>query len=152
MLATAKADEGRPVVSFEATPTPPTLIELAGRRFHEHQLDDPPEQIAELIREDAEMKLLVAHLRPLRGKHAIMAALAEGREAEMYTAKVERCELLDEETLLVWGHARYAFENGGVAHSAVWWLDRFREGKLWRAEAYMSESEARAAYADGPQD
>jgi hypothetical protein len=152
MLATTRADEGKPVVSFEATPTPPTWIELAGRRFHEHQLDDPPEQIAELIREDAEMKLLVAHLRPLRGKHAIMAALAEGREAEMYTAKVERCELLDEETLLVWGHARYAFEHGGVGHSAVWWLDRFREGKLWRAEAYMTESEARAAYADGLQD
>jgi len=127
----------------------PSTIELAGRRFHEHQLDDPPERIAELIHEDAEMRLLVAHLRPLRGRQAIMAALAEGREAELYSATVERCELLDENSVLIWGHARYARENGGLAHSDVWWLDRFLDGKLWRAEAFMSEAEARAAYAAG---
>ena len=102
------------MVTFEETPAAPSALELAGRRFHEHQIDEPLERIAELISEDAEMKLLVAHLRLLRGKHAIMAALEEGREAEMYAAKVDRCELLDEETLLVAGHARYAAENGGV--------------------------------------
>jgi hypothetical protein len=134
------------VVSFEGTPAAPSALELAGRRFHEHQIDESLERIAELISEDAEMTLLVAHLRPLRGKHAIMAALEEGREAEMYAAKVDRCELLDEETVLVAGHARYAVEKGGVGHSAVWWLDRFRDGRLWRAEAFFSEAEARAAY------
>jgi len=133
-------------VTFEGIPGAPSALELAARRFHEHQIDEPLERLAELISEDAEMRLLVAHLRPLHGKHAIMGALEEGREAEMYSAKVERCELLDEETLLVAGHARYAAKNGGVGHSAVWWLDRFRDGLLWRAEAFLSEAEARAAY------
>jgi hypothetical protein len=144
-------DPERPLaVTFGGTPAAPSALELAARRFHEHQMDEPLERIAELISEDAEMRLLVAHLRLLRGKHAILAALEEGREAEMYAAKVERCELLDEETLLVAGHARYAAENGGVGHSAVWWLDRFRGGLLRRAEAFLSETDARAAYEDSP--
>jgi hypothetical protein len=146
-------DPERPLaVTFEGTPAAPSALELAARRFHEHQMDEPLERIAELISEDAEMRLLVAHLRLLCGKHAIVAALEEGREAEMYAAKVERCELLDEETLLVAGHARYAAENGGVAHSAVWWLDRFRDGLLRRAEAFLSEAEARAAYEEAVAD
>jgi hypothetical protein len=123
-----------------------SAIEATARRFHERQLDDPPERIAALISGDAEMKLLVHHLRPLYGRRAIMAALAEGRESELYSAKVERCQPLDEDTLLVCGHARYALEQGGVAHSSVWWVDRFRDGLLWRVEAFTSEVDARAAY------
>jgi len=139
-------------VTFDGIPGAPSALEIAARRFHEHQIDEPLERIAELISEDAEMRLLVAHLRLLRGKHAIMGALEEGREAEMYSAKVEWCEPLDDETLLVAGHARYATENGGVGHSAVWWLDRFRDGLLWRAEAFLSEAEARAAYKEAVAD
>jgi hypothetical protein len=127
----------------------PSRIEVAARRFHEHQLDDPPEQVAQLIHEDAEMRLLVAHRRPLRGKRTIMEALEEGRAAELYSATVERTELLDENTVLVFGQARYAVEHGGVAHSAVWWVDRFRDGLLWRADAYLAEAEARTAYEAG---
>ena len=151
-LANDTAPERPLAVTFGGAPAAPSALELAARRFHEHQIDGPLERIAELISEDAEMKLLVAHLRPLRGKHAIMAALEEGREAEMYAAKVDRCELLDDETLPVAGHARYATEKGGVGHSAVWWLDRFRGGLLRQAEAFLSEPEARAAYEEAVAD
>jgi hypothetical protein len=122
-----------------------STIERTARRFHQRQLDDPPERIAAMMCEDAEMKLLVHHLKPLRGRRAIMVALAEGREAELYSAEVERCESLDEDTLLVFGQARYALQEGGVAHSSVWWVDRFRDGLLWRVEAFTSEDAARAA-------
>jgi ketosteroid isomerase-like protein len=122
-------------------------MEETARRFHERQLDDPPERIAALMCEDAEMKLLVHHLKPLRGRQAIMSALAEGREADLYSAEVDRCEQLDEDTLLVCGQARYALEDGGVAHSSVWWVDRFRDGQIWQVEAFISEDAARAGSA-----
>jgi hypothetical protein len=122
-------------------------MEETARRFHERQLDDPPERIAALMCEDAEMKLLVHDLKPLRGRRAIMSALAEGREAELYSAEVNRCETLDEDTILVCGQARYAREDGGVAHSSVWWIDRFRDGLLWQVEAFVSEDAARAGSA-----
>jgi hypothetical protein len=46
---------------------------------------------------------------------------------------------LDERTLLVWGHARYALETGGFAEGAVSWLDEFEDGLLRRLKAFTSE-------------
>jgi hypothetical protein len=117
-------------------------LEATARRFHERQLEDRPYRIAALIHEDAEMTLLANYLRTLRGRRAIMAALARGRDAEIYQAEVEQCELLTPDILLVRGQARYALEDSGVGVSRVWWLDEFREGLLWRVEAFRTEQAA----------
>jgi SnoaL-like protein len=116
------------------------------RRFHERQLEDRADRIAALIHEDAEMTLLANYLRTTRGRRAIMAALARGREAEIYQAEVEQCELLSDDILLVRGQARYALDDSGVGVSRVWWLDEFRDGLLWRVEAFRTEQAALDAY------
>jgi hypothetical protein len=120
-------------------------LAAAARRFHERELEDPPDRIAALIHEDAEMTLFANHLRPLRGRRTIMAGLARGRDAEIYQAEVERCELLGDNVLLVTGQARYALDRG-IGVSRVWWLDEFRDGLLWRVQAFRTEAAARQAY------
>jgi hypothetical protein len=122
-------------------------LEATACRFHERQLEDKSHRIAALIHEDAEMVLLSNRLQPLRGRQRIMAALARGREAEIYHAEVERCELLDDDVLLVIGQARYALADNGIGVSRVWWLDEFRDGLLWRVEAFRTEAAARQANA-----
>ncbi len=122
-------------------------LAATARRFHERQLEDPPDRIAALIHEDAEMTLLANYLRTLRGRRAIMAALARGRDAEIYQAEVEQCEPIGPDLLLVRGHARYALDDGGVGVSRVWWLDEFRNGLLWRVEAFRTEQAALDGYA-----
>jgi hypothetical protein len=117
-------------------------LEATARRFHERQLEDPPDRIAALIHEDAEMTLLANYLRRLRGRRAIMAALARGRDAEIYQAEVEHCELLTPEIVLVRGQARYALDDDGIGVSRVWWVDEFRDGLLWRVEAFRTERAA----------
>jgi hypothetical protein len=121
-------------------------LEAIARRFHERELEDPPERIAALIHEDAEMTLLANYLRPLHGRRTIMAALARGRDAEIYQASVERCEQLGDGVLLVTGQARYALDDNGIGVSRVWWLDEFRDGLLWRVQAFRTEAAARQAH------
>lgn len=122
-------------------------LEATARRFHERQLEDRADRVAALIHEDAEMTLLANYLRTMRGRRAIMAALARGRDAEIYQAEVEQCELLSDDILLVRGQARYALDDSGVGVSRVWWLDEFRDGLLWRVEAFRTEQAALDAYA-----
>lgn len=122
------------------------VMEAAARRFHEHQTQDPLSSLADLVHDDAEMTLLINHLEPLRGRQAIMAALERGREADYHRAHIERVEWLDDNVVFLSGQARYAGSNGGISNSRVWWLDEFRDGLLWRAQAFMTEAEARAAY------
>jgi hypothetical protein len=122
-------------------------LEATARRFHERELEDRADRIAALIHEDAEMTLLANHLRTIRGRRAIMAALARGRDAEIYQAEVEQCELLSDDILLVRGQARYALDDSGVGVSRVWWLDEFRDGLLWRVEAFRTEQSALDKYA-----
>jgi hypothetical protein len=122
-------------------------LEATARRFHERELEDRADRIAALIHEDAEMTLLANHLRTIRGRRAIMAALARGRDAEIYQAEVEQCELLSDDILLVRGQARYALDDSGVGVSRVWWLDEFRDGLLWRVEAFRTEQAALDKYA-----
>jgi len=75
-----------------------------------------------------------------------MEALARGREAEIYQADVERCEVVAPAVLLVSGQARYALQDNGIGVSRVWWLDEFRDGVLWRVQAFRSEGSARDAF------
>ncbi len=122
-----------------------SALEYVSRRFHEHQLVDPPESIAALIHDSAEMILLSNHLRPLRGRQEIVASLGEkDRESELYSGKVETFEWLDETTVLVCGQARYVTQAGGCAVSRVWWVDEFRDNLLWIVHAFTIESDARA--------
>ena len=119
--------------------------EAVARRFHERQLKEPIEDIAALIHEDAEMRLVVSDLAPLRGHTQILSRLTEAREQMVYSATVDRCEFLDQDTLMLCGRARYAL-NDGLGHSAVFWIDQFRDGRLWRVHAFWSDREARDAY------
>ena len=120
-------------------------MEAAAHRFHEHQVQDPLSHLAGLVHEDAEMTLLINHLQPLRGRQAITAALERGREADYHRAHIERHEWLDDNVLFLSGQARYARQDGGISNSRVWWLDQFRDGLLWRVQAFMTEAEAREA-------
>lgn len=120
-------------------------LEAIARRFHERQLEEPPERIAEMIHEDAEMTLVANDFRPVHGRDQIIASLADARHQMLYSAQIERCEALDSTTLLLCGHARYAVEHG-LSHSTVYWLDSFRDQLLWRVTAFRKEADARAAY------
>ena len=125
----------------------PEALEDVARHFHEHEIHDPPDRIADLICDDAEMVLLVNHLRPLRGKQAILDALARGRAAEIYCAWIDRVHWLGDDTLLLSGNARYAPDEASLSVSRVWWIDQFRDGCLWRAHAFLKEDDARRHHA-----
>lgn len=123
-------------------------LEAIARSFHERQLEEPPARLAELIHAEAEMTLVVNDFRPVRGRDQIIASLTDARHRMIYSAEVERCEVLDPTTLLLRGHARYPVE-GGLSHSTVYWLDSFRDQLLWRVLAFRKEAEATAAYEAG---
>ena len=127
---------------------PESEMESISRRFHERQLQAPIETMAELIHEDAQMSLVVSDLEPLHGRDQVLARLSRAREAMIYSATVDRCELLDDAALLLRGQARYAMDQG-IGHSTVYWVDEFRDGLLWRVRAFWSETEARKAYEPG---
>jgi len=115
------------------------------RRLHENLAADPS-VIEQLIHPQAEMCLLVSYGRPLRGRAAVINALARGREAEMYRAQVTDVEWLDEHTALTSARARYALEQGGFADAKVYWLDEFRSGLVWRVRVFRDSAEARKAF------
>jgi hypothetical protein len=126
----------------------PVELEELARTFHERQLDEPSERWFGLIHEDAEMTLVVNGFQPLRGRDHIIDSLENARQRMIYSAEVEDCESLDPATLFLRGQARYALQDG-FATSAVFWLDCFRDGLLWRVEAFRTEAAARAAYKRG---
>jgi hypothetical protein len=119
------------------------------RAMHEHEGGAPLGAVAELIHPEAEMRLLVSFNRPLRGRDAVVEALERGRQAAIYRAQVERFEWLDDQTVLTTARARYALEQGGFAEGRVFWLDEFRDGKIWRVRNFKQEADARAAHASG---
>jgi hypothetical protein len=148
--ATPPQDAGRLGVKGQAlsaagAPPPAAVLEEIARRFHERQLEEPPERLAKLIHEDAEMALVVNDFRPVRGRDQIIASLADARHQMIYSAEIEHCEALDPTTLRLRGQARYPLERG-LAHSTVYWIDCFRDQLLWRVTAFRKEAEARAAY------
>ena len=76
-------------------------LETIARQFHERQLKSPLLSTAELIHEDAEMRLVVSDRVTLYGRDQIIARLLDAREQMIYSANVDHCEVLDEDTLLV---------------------------------------------------
>jgi hypothetical protein len=69
---------------------------------------------------------VVNDFRSVRGRDQIVAELSEARERMIYSAVVERCEKVDESTLLLRGQARYAVDlagarvpDGGASESSV---------------------------------
>ena len=122
------------------------MAEVALRTLHEHTSGEGSDEIAGLIHEDAEMRLLVSHGGLLKGRDAILEALASGWEAETFVALVENFEWLDETTSLTSAYARYAREGGGLVDGRVYWLDEMRDGKIWRVAVFRSEAEARHDY------
>jgi hypothetical protein len=135
--------------SVQLVPPDLSILESVARRFHEHQLRAPLEELAELMHEDAVMALFVNHLRPVSGRSNILGAVGGGRASDAYRAAVRSCEWLDAETLLVSGWVRHALERGGFSGGTVWWLDEFRDRVLWRVQGFKREAEARAAFASG---
>ncbi len=121
-------------------------LESRLREMHEHEGRAPVAEIASYIHPKCRMRLLVSFGRLLRGRETVLAALAEGREAAIYRARLERFEWLDETTVLSFGRARYALEQGGFAEGRVVWLDEFRDGLIWSIQAFTREADARRAY------
>ena len=92
------------------------------------------------------MSLVMTHFRTVRGRDAILEALYLRRESMLNSAGVERFEWLDRNSVLARGQARYAAEESGIVQSTIWWLDEFRDGRLWRVQAFKDEESARQAY------
>jgi hypothetical protein len=99
-------------------------LEAAARRFHEHQDSDSLDRLGE-----------------------ILEAIGQGRGALLYRAWVDRFKWLDDATVMVYGQARYAGRPGSWSCSNVRWLDEFRDGLLWRVEAFTSKEAAEEAIA-----
>ena len=115
--------------------------------MHEHEGSASVEEIAPFIHPECKMRLLVSFGKLLRGREAVLAALGGGRQAAIFRGRVERFEWLDETTVLSFARARYALESGGFAEGRVVWLDQFRDGLIWRVQAFKQEADARRAYA-----
>jgi hypothetical protein len=98
------------------------------------------------IHPDAQMRLLVSFGKPLRGRRAVVDALERGRPAVVFRARIVRFDWLDEVTALSFGEARYVLEEGDVVESDVCWLSEFRDGLIFRVEAFTTEVAARRAY------
>ncbi|HEX3456115.1 MAG TPA: hypothetical protein VHS03_15950 [Gaiellaceae bacterium] len=102
-----------------------------------------------LIHPQAEMRLLVSLGRPLRGRARVVDALESGRSAVLFRAGDIAFEWLDMTSVLGFGHARYAREDGEIVERDVCWLCEFKDGLVWRVQAFDTEKAARQAYA-GP--
>jgi hypothetical protein len=122
------------------------------RALHEHWIDDPIDLIAPYIHPDAEMRLLVSYGELVRGRDRVARSMQEGREAATWRAEVNQVEWLDPDTALTSGYARYPLRGGGFGEGRVFWLDRFRDGMIWRVRVFRSEDEARQVYEDAPDD
>ena len=105
-------------------------------------------EVRDLIHPQAEMRLFVSFRKPLRGRAAVVDALEHGRAAVVFRAGDLRFEWLDDVTVLGLGHAQYALEQGGTVERDVCWLNEFRDGLVWRVEAFETEHAARHAYAE----
>jgi len=92
------------------------------------------------------MTLVMTHFRTVHGRDAIVEALYHRRESLLYSARVEGADWLDDHTLLVRGQVRYAEQEGGLIQSTIWWVDQFRDGLLWRVQAFRNEASARSAH------
>ena len=103
--------------------------------------------IRDLIHPQAEMRLFVSFGRLLRGRAAVVEALERGRAAVLFRTTVDRIAWLDDLTTLTFGHACYALENGDSAEGDVCWLGEFRDGMVWRVNAFTTEAAARQNYA-----
>jgi hypothetical protein len=64
----------------------------------------------------------------------------------LFRATISSLEWLDEVTVLASGYARYP-RDPGWAESAVWWLNEFRDGMLWRVRGFFRKDDARQAHA-----
>lgn len=118
------------------------------RGLHEHQAGEAPvARLASMIHPQAEMRLLIAFGTTLSGRDTILNALRSARRnAVLYQGRVSRFEWLGEDTVLVFGTARFALERGGHGHGSLYWLDEFRDGLIYRAHVFMREAGARRAY------
>jgi hypothetical protein len=102
--------------------------------------------VREVIHPNAEMRLFVSFRRPLHGRAAVLRALETGLGAAVFQVDISHIEWLDDVTSLTFGHAHYALEHGGSTNGDVCWLGEFRDGLIWRVEAFETEAAARQAY------
>ena len=120
---------------------------LALLAYVRHVMGDGPRvEIRDLIHPQAEMRLFVSFRKPLKGRAAVVDALEHGKPAVVFRAGDLRFEWLDDATALGFGHARYSLEQGDIVERDVCWLNEFRDGLIWRVDAFDSEDDARHAY------
>ena len=121
---------------------------LALLAYVRHVMGEGPRvEIRDLIHPQAEMRLFVSFRKPLKGRAAVVDALEHGKPAVVFRAGDLRFEWLDDATALGFGHARYSLEQGDIVERDVCWLNEFRDGLVWRVEAFDTEHAARHAYA-----
>ena len=110
--------------------------------------EQPRLEVRDVIHPQAEMCLVVSFRKPLRGRAAVIEALERGRAAVAFRVGDIDFQWLDETAVLASGHARYSLEQGDIVERDVCWLNEFRDGLIWRVEAFESVDAARHAYAE----
>jgi hypothetical protein len=85
--------------------------------------------------------------RTVTGRTAIAGELNSWK-GRLYKPTAFDVQLLDEATALVRGSAQYPRERGH-ASGQVWWVDQIRDGLVWRAHGFSSETAARAHHEQG---
>lgn len=110
-----------------------------------HVLGESSADVRNLIHPNAEMRLLVGYRRLLIGRGAAIDALERGRAAVVFKTSDIRFEWVDETTVLAFARARYSLEDGTIVERDVCWLNEFRDGLVWRVQAFDNEDAARQA-------
>jgi ketosteroid isomerase-like protein len=103
-----------------------------------------------LYHEDAVVQVVSAGNVPLTPKAFV--ALADERDTDgVLSYQLASIDALGDDACIARGRIRHRMENGVLADRAYFWLFVVRDDRIWRAAAFASEREAKAALAEtGP--
>ena len=103
-----------------------------------------------LYHQEAVVQVVSSANEPITPKAFV--ALTEERDADAVLGyQLTSLVVLDDDMCLAQGRIRHRMENGVLADRAYYWLFVVRDGRIWRAAAFASEREAKAALAEhGP--
>lgn len=100
------------------------------------------EGFGELVHDDVESRLVLCGGKPIRGKAAYLAALADAKK-RVLVASPRQVTVVDDGAAIIVGRLQYPLRPSGIADSAACWTVEVRDGKVFRVTAFATDSEAR---------
>jgi ketosteroid isomerase-like protein len=100
--------------------------------------------LRDLYHEDARLRTVAAHGR-IVGPDELMSVF-EGLEQTAYHIGEATIEAIDDDAVVVSAHLRYPLEQSGIGYASKSWLLTFKDGLVYRTDAYGSMEKARLAY------